>query len=189
MTDLLDSSGPNPWRTESSKIVFDNGRMRLLEDAVLQPDGEPGSYAYIEVPWPIVGIVPVTDDNCVYLVRQWRYPWRRNSWEIPAGHGEGNEQPLEAAQRELAEEVGIHASSWEPLGRGFGSAAINASYHLFLARGLEAVPDRVEREGSEHDMIARPVPLLDAVEAAMDGRIVHAFTVVGLLRAARKLGV
>jgi 8-oxo-dGTP pyrophosphatase MutT (NUDIX family) len=189
MTDLLDSSGPNPWRTSSSRVVFDNGRMRLLEDEVLQPDGEPGSYAYIEVPWPVVGIVPITDDRCVYLVRQWRYPWRRNSWEIPAGHGEANEEPLEAAQRELAEEVGLQAASWDPLGQGFGSAAIAAHYHLYLARGLSATARKLAREGSEHDMIARPVPLQEAVEAAMDGRIVHAFTVVGLLRAARKLGV
>jgi ADP-ribose pyrophosphatase len=96
---------------------------------------------------------------------------------------------LRAAQRELAEEVGIQAAIWEALGTGFGSAAIDATYHMFLARDLSSVARRVEREGSERDMIARAVPLPDAVEAAMDGRIVHAFTVVGLLRAARKLGV
>ena len=188
MSDLLDLDGANPWHTQASRTVFDNGRMRLLQDDVRQPDGANGSYAYLEVPWPVVGIVPITDDGCVHLVRQWRYPWRRNSWEIPAGHGEANETPLAAAQRELAEEVGLHAATWEPLGQGFGSAAINARYHLFLARGLSAT-GRIEREGSEHDMITRHVPLAVAIEAAMDGRIVHAFTVVGLLRAARKLGV
>jgi 8-oxo-dGDP phosphatase len=188
MTDPLDVSGANPWQTQSTRIVFDNGRLRLLEDAVLQPDGGNGSYAYLEIPWPVVGIVPITDDGRVHLVRQWRYPWRRNSWEIPAGHGEVDEQPLDAAQRELAEEVGVRAGVWEPLGTGFGSAAINARYHLFLARQLAPI-DPVEREGSEHDMITRAVPMGDAIEAAMDGRIVHAFTVVGLLRAARKLGL
>jgi len=137
----------------------------------------------------VVGIVPISDDGRVYLVRQWRYPWRRNSWEIPAGHGEPNEAPLAGAQRELAEEVGLQAMSWEPLGTGFGSAAIDAAYHLFLARDLSAAPDGARRDGAEDDMIARPVPLETAVAAAMDGRIVHAFTVVGLLRAARRLGV
>jgi ADP-ribose pyrophosphatase len=189
MTDLLDVDGANPWHTQSSRVVFDNGRMRLLEDAVLQPDGADGSYAYIEIPWPVVGIVPITDDGRVYLVRQWRYPWRRNSWEIPAGHGEVGEQPLDAAQRELAEEVRVRADVWQFLGSGFGSAAINARYHLYLAQDLAPIGQGIEREGSEHDMITRAVPLEEAVEAAMDGRIVHAFTVVGLLRAARKLGV
>jgi 8-oxo-dGTP pyrophosphatase MutT (NUDIX family) len=189
MSDLLDLGGPNPWRTRSSNVIFDNGRLRLLEDAVLQPDGAPGSYAYLEVPWPVVGILPITDDQCVHLVRQWRYPWRQNSWEIPAGHGEQDEDPEGAARRELAEEVGLQAESWELLGNGFGSAAINARYHLFLARGLSPVEQAVEREGSEHDLITRPVPLPDAVEAAMDGRIVHAFSVIALLRAARRLGI
>src|SRR5215207_645362 len=162
MSDLLDVSGPNPWQTQASRTVFDNGRMRLLEDAVLQPDGAAGNYAYLEVPWPVVGIVPITDDGQVYLVRQWRYPWRRNSWEIPAGHGEQGEQPIEAAQRELAEEVALRAASWDSLGQGFGSAAIHARYHLFLARDLAKI-ENVEREGSEHDMITRAVPLVDAV--------------------------
>lgn len=182
-------SGDNPWQTQSSTIVFDNGHLRLLQDAVIQPDGAPGSYTYVHIPWPVVGIVPIADDGRVHLVRQWRYPWQRNSWEIPAGHGEADEEPLTAAKRELAEEAGLHASSWEPLGTGYGSAAINAFYHLYLARGLTPAANGAQRDGAEEDLIARAIPLETAVAAAMDGRIVHAFTVVGLLRAARRLGV
>jgi len=188
MTEPFDIQGANPWRQQSSTVVFDNGHLRLRQDAVLQPDGAPGSYAYIEVSVPVVGIVPLADDGRVHLVRQWRYPWRRNSWEIPAGHAEPHELPLEAAQRELAEEVGLEAASWEPLGTGFGSAAVDAWYHLFLARDLAPSARAAQRDAAEHDMIARSVPLAQAVEAAMDGRIVHAFTVVALLRAARRLG-
>lgn len=189
MSDLLDLSGDNPWQTCSSRVVFDNGHLRLFEDDVIQPDGLPGSYAYLRLGVPVVGIVPVTDDGNVYLVRQWRYPWQQNSWEIPAGHAEGDEEPLAGAQRELAEEAGLQASSWEPLGTGFGSAAIDARYHLYLARGLSPAGNGAQRDGAEEDLIARAVPLESAVAAAMDGRIVHAFTVVGLLRAARRLGV
>jgi 8-oxo-dGTP pyrophosphatase MutT (NUDIX family) len=189
MSDPLDTSGANPWQTRSSKVVYDNGHFRLIEDAVIQPDGEPGSYAYIQIPWRVVGIVPLGDDGRVYLVRQWRYPWQRNSWEIPAGHSEADEEPLAAAQRELAEETGLQASSWEHLGSGYGSAAIDAHYHLYLARGLATLSSGAQRDGAEDDMISQAVPLREAVEAAMDGRIVHAFTVVGLLRTARRLGV
>jgi len=189
MTDPLDLSGENPWRTTDSAVRFENGRLQLVEDSVVRPDGVPSTYTYVQLRWPVVGIVPVSDDGQVHLVRQWRYPWKRNSWEIPAGHGEPNEDPLEGGRRELAEEVGLDAESWEPLGTGFGSAAIDAFYHLFLARGLSRRPQGPQREGSEEDMIARAVPLETAVAAAMDGRIVHAFTVFGLLRAARRLGV
>jgi 8-oxo-dGTP pyrophosphatase MutT (NUDIX family) len=189
MTDPLDNSGANPWQTRSSTVVYDNGWLRLLEDAVIQPDGAPGSYAYVEAPWPVVGIVPVADDGHVYLVRQWRYPWQRNSWEIPAGKGEPDEEPLVSARRELAEETGLQAVSWEPLGNVYASASINAHYYLYLARGLSPAANGVQRDGAEQDLISASVPLASAVAAAMDGRIVHAFTVVGLLRAARRLGV
>jgi len=189
MTDLLDISGENPWQTNATEVLFDNGHMRLRQDSVIQPDGLPGRYAYVEVPWHVVGIVPIADDGRVYLVRQWRYPWRRNSWEIPAGRGEPNETPLEGAQRELAEETGLHAAHWEPLGTGFGSAAIDAFYHLYLARGFSPDQTGARREGAERDMVTQLIPLPEAVAAAMDGRIVHSFTVVGLLKAARRLGV
>ncbi len=189
MTDALDLDGPNPWRTQSSRVVYDNGLLRLCEDRVIQPDGEPGSYAYVELDCPVVAIVPIADDGYVYLVRQWRYPWRCNSWEIPAGHGEPNEDPLDGARRELAEEVGLQAASWEPLGRGFASATLNARYHLYLARALSPVTREHQRDGAEHDLIARRVPFAEAVEAAMDGRIQHGMSVIGLLRAARRLGL
>jgi 8-oxo-dGTP pyrophosphatase MutT (NUDIX family) len=188
MTKPLDIDGPNPWRTQSSRVVYDNGRLRVREDEVTQPDGEPGSYTYLELPWPVVAIVPVSENGDVYLVRQWRYPWRRNSWEIPAGHGEADELPIDGARRELAEEAGLQAAEWEPLGTGFSSAAFDAHYHLFLARGLSPVTREHHRDGAEHDLISRAIPLVDAVEAALDGRIQHSMSVVGLLRAARRIG-
>jgi 8-oxo-dGTP pyrophosphatase MutT (NUDIX family) len=189
MSDPLDTAGANPWRTRSSTVLYDNGFLRLREDAVIQPDGMPGSFAYVEAAAAVVGIVPISEDGQVHLVRQWRYPWQCNSWEIPAGHAEADEEPLAAAQRELVEETGLHATSWEPLGRVYASASINAHYHLYLARDLTFTAAAVQRDGAEHDLISTSVPLDAAVTAAMDGRIVHAFTVVGLLRAARRLGV
>jgi 8-oxo-dGTP pyrophosphatase MutT (NUDIX family) len=188
MSNVFDVEGPNPWRTKSSRVVYDNGRLRLREDEVTQPDGEQGSYTYIELAWPVVAIVPVSDNGEVHLVRQWRYPWRCNSWEIPAGQGEPDETPLDSARRELAEEVGLQAGLWEPLGTGYSSASFDARYHLFLARGLSTVTEHHQRDGAEHDLITRHIPLADAVEAAVDGRIQHSMSVVALLRAARRLG-
>jgi 8-oxo-dGTP pyrophosphatase MutT (NUDIX family) len=188
--DFFNLDGPNPWHTVSEEVVFDDGRFRLRQDRVVQPDGQPGRYAYLELDVPVVAIVPIDEDLQVYLVRQWRYPWRRNSWEIPAGHGELDELPLEGAKRELAEEVGVRAALWETLGSGFASAALSARYHLYLARELSLVESGLhQRDGAEQDLIARRVPLAEAVEAAMDGRIEHGMSVVGLLRAARRLGV
>jgi 8-oxo-dGTP pyrophosphatase MutT (NUDIX family) len=190
--DPLDVGGPSPWHTLSTRVVYDNGRLRLREDEVVQPDGAPGRYTFVEFPRPIVAIVPVGDDGerrSVYLVRQWRYPWGRNSWEIPAGVCEPGEEALQGARRELAEEVGLQAASWESLGDGMGSASMTAQYHLYLARGLAPAQSRHQRDGAEGDLIVRALPLEVAVAAAEDGRIVHAFSVIGLLRTARRLGV
>jgi 8-oxo-dGTP pyrophosphatase MutT (NUDIX family) len=189
MSDLLDVRGDNPWRLRSSRVVYDNGRLRLREDAVVQPDGQPGSYTYLELPWPVVAIVPIGADHQVHLVRQWRYPWQRNSWEIPAGHGEQNESPLESARRELAEEVGIEAATWELMGSGFQNAAFNTRYYLYLARDLSPLASPLARDGAEQDLIARAVPMAEVIDAVMDGRIEHGITVIGILRAARRLGL
>jgi ADP-ribose pyrophosphatase len=188
MNDLFDVDGPNPWRTEASRVVFENQRLRLIQDQVIQPDGGPGDYVYVQVRGPIVAIVAVDDDRQVYLVRQWRYPWRANSWEIPSGGGTPEETPLECAQRELAEEVGLCASDWQSLGGGRSSATIDGDWHFFLARGLATEPSgQHARDGSEHDLITQRVPLATAVDAALDGRIMHGMSVVGLVRAARRL--
>jgi len=187
---VLDLDGPNPWRTRARRVVFANQRLRLLEDQVVQPDGGAGTYVFLQIETPIVAVVPVDADGQTYLVRQWRYPWGRNSWEIPAGGGEPGEAPVDGARRELAEEVGLCASDLEPLPDGYASASIDGHWHLFLARGLEpAPPGRHRRDPGEHDLIVRRVPLVEAVEAALDGRIAHFGSVVGLLRAARRLGI
>ncbi len=189
MSEEFDLEGPNPWHTQSRRVVYDNGRLRLWEDQVVQPDGEAGTYTYLESAWPVVAVVPIADDGYVYLVRQWRYPWRCNSWEIPAGHGEPNEDPIDGARRELAEEVGVHAARWESLGSGYASATLSTRYHMFLARALSPAMGDHQRDGAEHDLIARRVPLAHAVDAAMDGRIAHGMSAVGILRAARRLGL
>ena len=186
--DVLPVDGPNPWTTVAEHVVFDNGRLRLREDDIIQPDGQPGTFAFVDVPWPIVGIVPLDAQGRVHLVRQWRYPWGRNSWEIPAGHCERDESPLDGAKRELAEEVGATAARWTPLGVGHSSASMNARYHLYLAENLTPV-EVSGRDGAEEDLIVRPIPLETAVAAAMDGTLLHSFTVVGLLRVARRLGI
>lgn len=185
--DLLPDDGPNPWRTLARDVPFESPVFRVRVDEVVQPDGSPGTYTYVEVPHPVVAMVALDDHDDVHLVRQWRYPWARNSWEIPAGHADGGEPPLQAAQRELAEEAGFRAARWESLGTGYASAAIAVQIHYFLARDI--TPAYAHRDASEQDMLTRAVPFADALEAALTGQIVHAISVVGLVRAARNLGI
>jgi 8-oxo-dGTP pyrophosphatase MutT (NUDIX family) len=183
----LDLAGDSPWQLQAVNVVYQDDRLRVRRDMVVQPDGHSGTYTFIELPRPVVGIVPLTEDGDVYLVRQWRYPWNRNSWEIPAGHVEEGESPLVAAARELAEEASQRATEYVPLGTTHSSALVPVEAHLFLARGLSPDAGGV-RDGGEYDMVIRRVPLRAALEACMDGTIVHAISLVALLKAARLLG-
>lgn len=162
-----------------------SGRLALRHDTVRWPDGMEGEYSYVEAPEAAL-IVPFRDGATV-LVGQWRHPWNELSWELPAGTIEPGEEPLECARRELAEEAGLSAASWEPLGTARGTAGSTMRFHLFLARELS----EVERapEDYERDMVLRRLPLGEALEAGLAGGIQHAASVVALLRAARALTI
>ncbi|HEB32309.1 MAG TPA: NUDIX hydrolase [Spirochaetes bacterium] len=87
-----------------------------------------------------VGIVPVCENNKIILIKQFRYPaalkYRDGYlWEIPAGMVDGSEGPVEAAVRELKEEIGIEISEVQPLISFFLSpGALDEKFHLFFAR-------------------------------------------------------
>lgn len=174
--------------TLSSEIAFETPWMRVRSDRVRRQDGSTGTFSYMESPHEIVMVAPLTEDRRVCLVRQWRYPWRRDSWELPAGRCEAGETPLEGAQRELKEETGLTAREWRHLSTFYGSASIATPFHFFLATGLDGVGGgEAERDHEEQDMISTWVGLEEAVQAVMDGRIVHSSSIGGILRLDRLL--
>lgn len=180
---ILEPAVINPWTFVEQAQLFDAGVFRVRRDRVLRPDGSPGVYAFVEVASDFAVIVPLDQAGRVALVRQWRYPWAESSWELPAGHLEPGESGLDAARRELREEAGLLAASWQPLALLRNSASLAASSHIFLARDLSAAP--TGREASEGDMLLRRLPLAAALAAAAAGDIVHAVTISALFLAQR----
>lgn len=172
---LLPRTAENPWQTVSSRVVYEKRSIRVREDAVVQPDGAPGTYAYVEVEQPAVTIAALDADLRLYLVRQWRYPWQRDSWELPGGLANPGDDLLTAAQRELREETGLRARQWTSLGSFYVSASLALPFHVFLARDLEQVD--TDRDPEEQDMIVQAVPFPAAVVAALNGDIVHAASI------------
>lgn len=169
--------------TLSSEVVFESPWMRVRQDQVRRQDGSTGSFGYMELGHPIVMVAPVDEWGRVCLVRQWRYPWNRDSWELPAGRCEAGETPLQGAQRELQEEAGVIATDWRHLATFYVSASVATPFHYFLATGLSASP--TARDHEEQDMIAAWIPVAAAVQAVMDGQIVHSASIGGLLRLGR----
>lgn len=152
------------------------GGVRLRRDIVRHPGA--------------VSVVAVDEEQRVFLVRQYRAPIDADLWEIPAGKKDiTNEDPAECAARELREEVGMVAESFEHLidlhhSPGFCDELQN----IFLATGLTEVGREVDGAEEEHMLVER-VPLVDAVSYALDGSITDAKSIIGILAAARKLGV
>lgn len=93
-------------KTKSSKIVYQGKFMHLLEDQVILPDSSEGERVFIKHPGG-ASILPITKDNRLILVYQYRYPIQAVSLEIPAGKKDKqNESNMACAKRELEEETG-----------------------------------------------------------------------------------
>lgn len=175
----------NPWRTVSSRRVYENPWISVREDQVVRPDGERGIYGVVHYKNVAVGVLAVEDDH-VYLVGQYRYPLEMYSWEIPEGGCPEGEEPLRAAQRELKEETGLEARKWHRLGEAFLSNSVADEYAVwFLA--TELVPGQVRPEGTERIEVRR-VPLREALDMALDGGITDALSIVALTSYALKHG-
>jgi 8-oxo-dGTP pyrophosphatase MutT (NUDIX family) len=128
-------------------------------------------------------------DGQVLLVTQYRHPIEQRLDEIPAGLLDVEGEPaLLAAQRELMEEAGYEAATWDVLVDLWTSPGMtNEAIRVFLARDLTAV-ERDVQEHEELEMTSRWLPLADAVADALGGRLTNGVAVAGVLAAAAALG-
>jgi 8-oxo-dGTP pyrophosphatase MutT (NUDIX family) len=128
-----------------------------------------------------LGIIPIDDDGYTWLVGQHRYPQNKYSWEIPEGGGKRGVDPLESAQRELREEVGLGARHWELiLQLDLSNSVTDEEALVFLAKDL--FPLEVAPEDTE-DLAVRRVSFQEAIGMVMGGEIEDAISVAGLLKA------
>jgi len=148
------------------------------------PDGAQALYTVITNP-DSAFVVPYFDNADTVLVRQWRHAWNISSWEVPAGTSDPGEDPLDCARRELAEETGLVAARYTSLGVVHGAAILTGLAHLYLAEQLTESERKPEKY--EQDMEVLRLPFREALDAALDGQIVHSGSVTALCRAARAL--
>ena len=166
--------------TIDSESVYEGKLLKVFKDNVTLPDGKVTTREYIKH-FGAVCIVALDDKMNVAIEHQFRYPFHREIIEIPAGKLDyANEDPLEAAKRELREETGITAANFEFLGDIYPSVAYTTEViHMYLATGLSLG----ERELDEDERINWEfIPLKDLVSMIMDGKIGDSKTQAAILK-------
>lgn len=128
----------NPWKKISSKVAYQSPWLTVREDTVITPGGKEGLYSVVESK-PGVLVIALTNTHEMYLIESFRYPLQAWRWEIPGGGIDAGATPLEAAQNELAEELGLTATTWTQLGDMYPSnnGPLNDHNYVFVAQGLQ----------------------------------------------------
>jgi uncharacterized protein len=182
----LDGAVPAPpdVRLDASHLVTGSPWRAVLEDRLSGDVGRSASYTYLAVPRAVF-VVPVTNEGKVVLVRQYRHPVRDWTLEVPAGSVEDGEQPLEAAARELLEEVGGRAREWRHLTTFYSSSAhLSLRSDAFLATDVAL---ETPQPGEGEDLVVVHMPIDDALARARAGDFVEGQTALALLLAAPHL--
>jgi ADP-ribose pyrophosphatase len=177
---MAETNPPNPWKTLSSALQYENAWIRVTEHQVLNPSAKPGIYGTVHFKHLATGVVALDDELHTWLVGQWRYSLDRYSWEIPEGGGPLDVDPLVTAKRELLEETGIEAADWKKvLEVHLSNSVTDEIGHIYLARGLSFTDSRPEET---EDIAVRRLPFAEAYAMALDGRITDVMSVAAILR-------
>lgn len=181
-------------RTIDSAVVHRGRYLEVRVETTERADGSRHRRDIVRHPGA-VAIVAIDEANRLLLVRQWRQPAGRLLLEIPAGTLDRDpatgaiEDPGIASRRELEEETGYRAGSWEELGSfwtapGFASELM----HLYLATDLVAAGEgRLTPDADEALQLVR-LPVADALVAAGRGDVHDAKTLIGILLVGRRQG-
>lgn len=173
-------------KTVGTEPIFDGKIIKVQRDQAELENGAVVTRELVIHPGGVC-IVPVNENGEVYLVKQFRYPFREVLTEVPAGKLEFGENHRDAGLRELKEETGAECENFEYLGVMYPSVAyLTEKIHMYLATGL-----KFDKQSLDEDefLDVMKVKLSDAVDMVLNGEIKDGKTQTALLLAARKLGI
>ena len=171
------------FETTSSETLHTGKIFALRRDRVRMPGGKDVTREVVEH-FGAVAVVAMDDDGNIAMVYQYRHAFGRRLWELPAGLLDVHGEPAHlTAARELKEEAGLQASAWRVLvdldsTPGFSDESVR----VYLATGLSEV-GRPEAHDEEADMTLQWYPLAEAARKVLNGEIVNAIAVAGILAA------
>jgi 8-oxo-dGDP phosphatase len=171
------------FETAASETLYTGKIFALRRDEVRMPGGGTAVREVVEH-YGAVAVVAMDGDGNIAMIYQYRHPLGRRLWELPAGLLDvGGEPPHHTAARELEEEAGLRAGTWQVLvdldsTPGFSDESVR----VYLATDLTEI-DRPEGEHEEADLTLRWYPLAEAARMVFSGEVVNAIAVAGVLAA------
>ncbi|WBT09942.1 NUDIX hydrolase [Corynebacterium sp. SCR221107] len=174
------------FRAVSSELLVDAPILAVRRDIVTMPGGGTAPREIVEH-FGAVAVVAFDGEN-IALVHQYRRSVGQRLYELPAGLLDvANEDPLDCAQRELREEAGVKAQQWQLLVDLVTSPGFcDESVRVYLAQQLSETP-RPEAEEEEADLTLHWVPLPQAVDMVMTGKVYNSIAIAGIMTAAQAL--
>ncbi len=167
--------------TLSQRRIYDGKILNIRVDEVRLSNGNVTTREVVEH-GGACGIVAFDEQGRLLMVRQYRYPMGCEVLELPAGKMDPGETPLECAARELEEETGYRAESFQPLGDIYPIAAYCCEIvHLFLAGPLTRGAQHLD---PDEFLDLLPVDFDEALAMVLDGRIPDSKTQIGIMKAA-----
>ncbi|WP_421893582.1 NUDIX domain-containing protein [Marinoscillum sp.] len=177
----------NPWKKQSSKLIYDNPWITVEEDMVINPGGGLSQYGKVLFKAFAIGIIPMDHEGNTWLVGQWRYTLGEYSWEIPMGGGPKSEPKLESAKRELKEETGLSAGKWtELLTMHTSNSVTDEVGYAFVAEDLTKGETSFEET---EDLRIWKLPFSEAHQMVLDGEITDSLSMVAILKLGRMLRI
>ncbi len=153
-----------------SELIYSGKVITLHRDEIFLPEGRTAVREVVEHPGAVV-VLAIDESDEVFLVSQYRHAIGGWLLELPAGGLEPGEEPLQAAKRELREEVGVEARDWTHLGSFYSTPGfVNERLHAYLARGLTGVETDPD-DDEDISVIRYPLQqLLDHLEEVPDAK-------------------
>ncbi len=174
------------WLRHKRKTLVKSEWINHHLDTLELPSGKKIDYHALEFPMKVAGVLPVRDDGKILLTLQYRYMAKQLSWEIPAGNVPEDEDLVIGARRELIEETGYDADSFEHIYEFYPQIGrSNHYFNVYIARGLKQVSESFDTDEVSE---IRWFSLDEILKMIIENEIVDGFTTTAILMYKLKCG-